>query len=270
MALAVPPGSGAGGNLTFVLIMIGLTLGTVAVSVYHPIAWSDEEVRIAVGGPPMLGILLFLGAVALGKAGASITVGPVLITPLSAGFALVVAGLVIYAALRVAGRLGFGPMALEPGPGELREVPPSSPPAEGWLRLGSGWGLSIVWMLISLIAIPVVVYVVSYLPWAAINGNQIVPGWPPGHAGQTLLQLTEQMYAYHNNLTAAHPRPARHGGRGRSISSRSGSTRAGSQGRPRARSTTPATSSSGGWASRPWRSSPTRASVVRASRSGWS
>ncbi len=205
MGLAVPPGSGASGNVTFALVMIGLTLGTVAVSVYHPIAWSDEEVRIAVGGPPLLGILVFLGAVALGKAGASTTVGPVLITPLTAAFALVVAGLAIYAVLRVAGRLGFGPMALGPGPGELQEVPPASPPAEGWLRLGSGWGLPIVWMLVSLIAIPVVVYVISYLPWAAINGNQIVSGWPPGHTGQTLLQLTEQMYAYHNNLTAAHP-----------------------------------------------------------------
>ena len=28
---------------------------------------------------------------------------------------------------------------------------------------------------------------------------------PPGHTGQTLLDLTGEMYAYHNGLTAAHP-----------------------------------------------------------------
>ncbi len=52
--------------------------------------------------------------------------------------------------------------------------------------------------------IPVVVYVISYLPWAAIENHQIVAGWPPGHDGQTLLALTGEMYRYHNNLTAAH------------------------------------------------------------------
>jgi len=60
-------------------------------------------------------------------------------------------------------------------------------------------------MLGSLLVIPIVVYVISYLPWAAIEGHQIVAGWPPGHTGQTLLDLTGEMYRYHNNLTAAHP-----------------------------------------------------------------
>ena len=60
-------------------------------------------------------------------------------------------------------------------------------------------------MLGSLLVIPIVVYVISYLPWAAIEGHQIVSGWPPGHTGQTLLDLTGEMYRYHNNLTAAHP-----------------------------------------------------------------
>jgi hypothetical protein len=30
-------------------------------------------------------------------------------------------------------------------------------------------------------------------------------GWPPGHTGQTLLDLTGAMYRYHNDLTAPHP-----------------------------------------------------------------
>ena len=38
-----------------------------------------------------------------------------------------------------------------------------------------------------------------------IENHQIFAGWPPGHTGQTLLDLTRQMYGYHNGLTAAHP-----------------------------------------------------------------
>jgi hypothetical protein len=60
-------------------------------------------------------------------------------------------------------------------------------------------------MAASLVALPVAVYVISYLPWAMIDGHQIVDGWPAGHTGQTLLDLTAQMYRYHNDLTAAHP-----------------------------------------------------------------
>jgi len=48
------------------------------------------------------------------------------------------------------------------------------------------------------------VYVISYLPWAFIEGHQLFTGWPPGHDGQTLVGLTGEMYRYHNNLTAAH------------------------------------------------------------------
>ena len=205
MALAVPTGSGASGDVTFVLIMIGLTLAAVAISVYHPIAWSDDEIRLAVGGPPALGILVALAAIALGRSNSAIAVGPVLVTPISAAFVLVVAGLVVYGAFQLAGRLGFGPMALSSSTGAVAGIPPASPPAEGWLRLGSGLGLPIVWMLGSLLVIPLVVYVISYLPWAAIEGHQIITGWPPGHTGQTLLDLTGEMYRYHNNLTAAHP-----------------------------------------------------------------
>jgi hypothetical protein len=57
--------------------------------------------------------------------------------------------------------------------------------------------------------------VLLYIPWALIENHRIIaattilgvhiPDWPPGHTGQTLLDLTGQMYAYHNGLTAAHP-----------------------------------------------------------------
>jgi hypothetical protein len=121
-------------------------------------------------------------------------------TPLAAGFALVVVGGLAYAAFKVAGRMGFGPFALSrPGP-----LPADQSP-EGWLRLGYGLGAGTAWMAICLVAIPVVVYVISYLPWAAVEGHQIVAGYPAGHTGQLLLDLTGEMYRYHNNLTAAHP-----------------------------------------------------------------
>ena len=76
MALAVPPDSKASGNLIFTLIMIALTLATVVVTVYHPIAWSDEEMWLAVAGPAGVGILIAVGAVLLGKADHVYTVGP--------------------------------------------------------------------------------------------------------------------------------------------------------------------------------------------------
>jgi hypothetical protein len=59
-------------------------------------------------------------------------------------------------------------------------------------------------MVACLLLLPLAVYVVSYLPWAFIDSHRIVAGWPPGHTGQTLTDLTGQMYAYHNNLSSPH------------------------------------------------------------------
>jgi C-terminal four TMM region of protein-O-mannosyltransferase len=175
------------------------------VTVYHPIAWSDEEMWLAIGGPPAAGLLLVLAAMTLGKANSHIGVGPIAVNPLTAGFALVVAGILAYVAFQVGGRLGLGPMARVPGPGAAgAEIPPAGPPPDGWLRPGLGLGLPTLWTLGSLVAIPVVVYVISYIPWALIDNHQLWTGWPPGHTGQTLVDLTGAMYQYHNTLTAAH------------------------------------------------------------------
>ena len=38
-----------------------------------------------------------------------------------------------------------------------------------------------------------------------IEGHQLWPGVPPGHTGQTLIDLTRQMYDYHNSLSSPHP-----------------------------------------------------------------
>lgn len=219
MALAVPAEGGGSGNLLFTLIMIGLTLAAVAISVYRPIAWSDDEIRLAVGGPAVAGIGLALASIALGVSGRSLALGPVLVTPLHAAFALVLLGGLAYAAFGLAGRLGFGPMAAGPAfasPEEEGADEPSGravvgdagraapPPAEGWLRPGSGLGLPLAWLLGSLVVVPLAVYVASYVPWALIENHRLWEGWPASHTGETLLQLTGRMYGYHNELTAAH------------------------------------------------------------------
>ena len=81
MALSVPSGATSGGNLTFMLIMIALTIAAVAISVLHPIAWSVEEVRFAVAAPAAAGILAILVALPLGKMNSGVVLGPVKATP---------------------------------------------------------------------------------------------------------------------------------------------------------------------------------------------
>jgi hypothetical protein len=205
MAMAVPPDSGSVGNLAFALIMIGLTLGAVVVSVYHPVEWAAEEMWFAVAAPAALGILVFLAAAAIGSGDRALPLTPLAVTPFTVAFVLLAASGLIYGAFAVGGRLGFGPMAHAPGPGDARYgIPPASPPADGWLRLGAAYGLPALWLGAALLAVPLVVYVASYLPWAFVDNHQLVEGWPAGNTGQTLVGLTGEMYRYHNNLTAAH------------------------------------------------------------------
>ncbi len=204
MAISVPNG-GPGGNYLFLGIMVTLTLGAVVANVLHPVAWTWEEQRLAIGAPIALGAVTVLGALALGGASRAIVVGPVKATPMELGFALVLLGVAAYTVFVVAGRWGFGPMARAPRPDDpaaFLEAPAPAP--EGWLRLGSGFGIPALYTLLCLVAIPVAVYAASYLPWAVIRDHQLFPGWPAGHAGQTLWELTQQMYRYHNTLTAPH------------------------------------------------------------------
>ena len=184
--------------------MIGLTLATVVLTVYRPVAWSDDEMRFAVAAPAAVGILLALTGIALGRAEDNIVVGPVQFTAVQMGFALVLVGLLAYAAFNVGGRLGVGPMAPAPDPDARGGPPPASPAPDGWVRLGWGLGLPAVWLAGCLLVIPLVVYVITYVPWALIENHRIIDGWPVGHTGETLLDLTKRMYEYHNNLTAAH------------------------------------------------------------------
>jgi C-terminal four TMM region of protein-O-mannosyltransferase len=205
MAIAVP-GGGAGANYLFLAIMVALTLVTVAANVLHPIAWTDEEERLLVWGPAAAGALLFAVALATNTAGHSVAVGRVSFTLVQLAFALVVLSGVMYTIVAVVGRWGFGPRAVPPAPDDpARFLEPPAEAPEGWLRPGALAGLPMLWALFCLIALPIGLYVVSYLPWAFVEGHQIVPGWPPGHTGQTLWDLTQQMYRYHNDLSSPHP-----------------------------------------------------------------
>jgi hypothetical protein len=194
------------GNLPFLVMMIALTLLAVVIAVFHPIAWTDEEMWLALIAPTAAGAALFFGALALGRLDTEVAVGPVSVTPLLAAIAASLGSLVVYGAFRAGGSLGYGPLAAPPAAGTPgRSLEPPAPAPTGWLRPGWAYGIPMVWAALSLAAIPLVVYVVSYLPWAAIENHRLWDGYPAGHGGQTLLELTRQMYDYHNGLTSPHP-----------------------------------------------------------------
>ncbi|HEX5149756.1 MAG TPA: phospholipid carrier-dependent glycosyltransferase, partial [Candidatus Limnocylindrales bacterium] len=205
IAISVPEGAGFG-NLTFLLVMVALTLLAVVVAVIHPISWTDEELRFAAIAPGAVGALVFFGALGLGQLDTSFVIGPVALTPLHLAVALALGSPAVAAVFWLAGRWGFGPLGSPRTLGDpARQLEPPAPPPDGWLRPGAMLGLPVVWVALCLVVLPVAVYVVSYIPWAMLGGHQIVEGWPPGHGGQTLLDLTGQMYRYHNNLADAHP-----------------------------------------------------------------
>ena len=204
LAISVPPGQ-TGGNYLFLILMVGLTLTAVVANVLHPVAWTWEEQRLAVFGPAVAGGAVFLGAIALGRADATLAVGAVAVRPQEVALALVVLGALVHTIFVVVGRWGFGPLAAPPredDPASFLEAPAPAP--TGWLRFGSGYGLPVVWIVGCLLVLPVGLYIASYLPWAFIEDHQLVTGWPAGHAGQTLVDLTQQMYRYHNTLSAGH------------------------------------------------------------------
>ena len=176
MAISVPEGAGLG-NLTFLLVMVALTLVAVVVAVLHPIAWTDDELRLAVLAPAALGVLVFFGALALGRLQTSIAVGSLAFTPLLLAIALGLGSLAIVGLFWLAGRWGFGPLAGPPGPYDpVRHLDAPAPPPDGWLRPGVTLGLPVLWAAICLVALPLVVYVISYIPWAMVEGHQIIAG----------------------------------------------------------------------------------------------
>jgi hypothetical protein len=203
MAITVATGSGAE-NFLFLAIMVALTCVAAVATVMRPIAWSWAEQRFATLAPGALGGLIFLVALPLNAGTSALPLASISLTPFGLAAALVAVSLAVHGVFLVAGRRGLGPMARPLLDGEAAPVR-LAPAPDGWLRIGIGWGLPAAWMVACLVGIPLVVYVASYLPWSAMEGHQLWPGFPAGHSGQTLLDLTEMMYRYHNTLTAAHP-----------------------------------------------------------------
>lgn len=192
-------------NVTFLLIMLGLTVVLAVAMVRRPVRFTLDELRFSVLAPALVGALLVGAGFVFGSGGAGADgQSSGLLTPsrlLSAGAVMLILGALAYGASWLAARVGVGPLA-PPRPIEPGEPVPSPAPT-GWLR--PGWRAGIPWVfgLVCLTAIPLVVYVVSYLPWVNL-GNRLTEDWPPGNTGQTLLALTTSMYDYHDDLRAAH------------------------------------------------------------------
>jgi predicted membrane-bound dolichyl-phosphate-mannose-protein mannosyltransferase len=205
LAINVPAGTGFG-NLPFVAIMVGLTVAAVVINILHPLRWSLDEIRFAIGGPVVLGGLIALGAIGLNKAGVGLRVASLTITPIEIASTIAALGIVAWVAFAGAARLGFGPFAPAPAADEPAALlpPPAPPPAMAWLRPGALLGLPVAWMAACLLVLPIVIYVVSYIPWAVLDNHVLILGWPAGHTGQSLTDLTGAMYAYHNDLGTPH------------------------------------------------------------------
>ena len=191
-------------NVTFLLMMIVLTLVLAAAIAVRTIHWTVEELRFAVWAPLVLGILAGAAGIVLG--------GHLQGSPLSqnlllaAGFVLVLVAALAYATPTLLARYGAGPLAPPPAPGDARAFvePSAAPPAEGWLLPGASLGAPWLWAMICMTLVPLVVYVISYIPWVAL-GNQFWTGFPAGNHGQTLWDLTVSMFNYHNDLRVPHP-----------------------------------------------------------------
>ena len=217
-------------NYTFFLIMLGVTAIAAAANAYHPVAWTRQEFQFAVAGPIIVGAIVGVFGLALQHGFLSQWLSGWLTqfggSFLKAGAAGLAAGPAFAVAFYFAGQMGFGPLAKPPAPSDLASLAePPAPAPTGWLRLGSGFGLPAVWMVVSILIVPIAIYVALYIPWSmpwqpetAATGSlpaiacwhtNVASGlcdsaWPAGHTGQDLIELTKQMYTYHNDLRAAH------------------------------------------------------------------
>jgi Gpi18-like mannosyltransferase len=219
-------------NFLFLGVMVGLTTALAIGITVRPIHMSRDELRLAIAGPAIASVLALAAAVAVAVRG-GIVEGS-LLTPgrlALAGVVLLLLAGAGYMVARAAGRRGWGPLAEhEPSPmaeltaaeqpvvelmAELtaaeqpvaaQPVEPTTaePPASAWLRPGGGL-LGLPWLatLATLVAIPLLIYVISFVPWVALN-NRWTDDNPQGHTGQTVIELQKSMYDYHNNLRATH------------------------------------------------------------------
>ncbi|MBA3958880.1 MAG: phospholipid carrier-dependent glycosyltransferase, partial [Chloroflexi bacterium] len=194
-------------NFMFLILMVVLTALLAMAMVRRPVRFTLDELRFAVIAPGVVGALLVLGGLVAGPATPSDGANSLLAPNawLSAGAAMLFLGAAAYASSWLGGRLGVGPLA-PPRPRDRLEPVPSAAPT-GWLRPGWFGGIPWLFALGSVVALPFLVYIASYVPWALLNdpiSNRLIDSWPPGHTGQTLVELTGNMYEYHDDLRASH------------------------------------------------------------------
>ncbi len=207
--IAITPAAGVADpqtNYLFLLLMVGLTLALAAGMVLRPVRMTPDEMRLVVLGPAVAGVVALGGGLLLSLVGGAAADEGLLrpATLLNGGVALIAVGVVVYAAFRYLGRQGYGPLAAQRPlePGTERAAPP---PPRGWLRPGSGrLGVSWLLALAAVTILPLAIYSASYVPWIEL-GNRWTTDLPPGHTGQTFLDLQRSMYDYHNYLRATHP-----------------------------------------------------------------
>jgi hypothetical protein len=193
----------ARGDALFLVLMVGLTLLLAVGIVLRPVTLTLEELRFGILAPGVAGATIGLGSIAFRSAlpADGLLSGPVLLV---VGMIVVSGAIVAYGVVALLGRMGLGPLAALPAPGALESrLAAPAPPPEGWLL--PGWRLGIPWLyaLLCFTALPLVIYVASYIPWVEL-GNRWTETFPAGHAGQTFLALQASMYDYHNNLRATH------------------------------------------------------------------
>ncbi|MFN8521390.1 MAG: phospholipid carrier-dependent glycosyltransferase, partial [Chloroflexota bacterium] len=202
-ALAVRPADVAEPhrNWPFLTVMLLLTLALAAAMVRRPVRLTRGEVLSAVGWLLLGGVLLVTGALVAGSSNATegMLGGSRL---LLAGGSLVAVASIVGLGSVLAGRMGHGPLA----DAAVAASPSVAAPADltpGWLSPGRFVGVPWLLALGCLVAIPLVVYVISYAPWVAL-GNQYWKGFPADHTGQDIWGLTLQMYRYHDDLRVPH------------------------------------------------------------------
>ena len=160
--------------------------------------WRSCASRSAPRSPSAL--LRVLYGLSQGDASLPLTIGSVLA---SRDAELGIAGLRrrgvrLVSAFGLVGRVGFGPLARPPEPDDpTADLEPPPPAPEGWLRLGAGYGPARrSGLAVGLLVIPVVLYVISYIPWAIVEqppaGRQLAgrahrPDAPRPHAGDVRL-----------------------------------------------------------------------------------
>jgi hypothetical protein len=193
-------------NYLFLFVMVGLTVLLALAMALRPMRFSVEELRmgalaLVVPGP----LVLAYGVYKLAQGGLPLLgtfFTPIRIVYL--GAALTVVGIGVVAALWLAGRQGYGPLARRIV--EETDTPAEPPAPRGWLRPGSGF-LGLPWLLAlgTILIVPLAVYVASYIPWINLGNHWGLPFFPAGTEGQALLDLQKSMYNYHDTLRATHP-----------------------------------------------------------------